>query len=154
MNPFNNSTLVIVDDDPAMLRLVRMLAERVVAGRFDVECFDDSETAMKRIGDSGADILITDLEMPNSSGLDLLRCAKGRNAWTQVLMMTGHSTQTALLEAMELGASDYLVKPLDHAEFTEILQQTIHRQQRWRASLAATWKAQRKLQTTSAESDD
>ena len=134
--------LFIVDDDPDMLRLMTQLAERAVAGRYTVQSFADSELARNRISETGVDILVTDLEMPAPSGLQLLRCAKQRNAWTQTLMITGHSSQEALLEAMECGASDYLLKPIDANEFIELLQQTMSRQQRWRESLAKTWKRQ------------
>ena len=59
--------------------------------------------------------------MPGPGGLELLRCAKRRNPCTQVLFLTGRSTLEALTDALELGATDYLLKPLDQAELISLV---------------------------------
>jgi YesN/AraC family two-component response regulator len=84
------------------------------------------------------DVLITDLEMPGISGLQLLRCAKWRNAWTQVIVVTGHSEMEALTTAMDLGASDYPTKPLELKELENCLCEASARFRRWRHSLQQT----------------
>ena len=100
------SSLLVVDDDPSMTRLVVTVLERALGEAIKVEALTDPAVARERIDEGGIDILLTDLEMPGINGLDLLRCAKRRNACTQVLFFTGHSSQDALLSALELGAAD------------------------------------------------
>ena len=97
------------------------------------------------------DILVTDLEMPGVNGLELLRCAKRRNVCAQVLFVTGHSTLDALTDALELGATDYLLKPLDQAELVELIGDAERRVRRWREALAGTLVASRERQTAAAE---
>lgn len=137
------AALLVVDDDPAILRLLEKVIASSFSEQFNVETCLDAVEARKKIEQWGIDILLTDLEMPGVSGLDLLRSAKNRNAHCQVLLLTGHSSHQALLEAMELGASDYLLKPFEQAELLDLLGQAYSRLQRWKMALLATWKQQK-----------
>ena len=65
-------------------------------------------------------------------------------------MLTGHSSQQALLEAMELGASDYLLKPFESEQISELVGQALDRRIRWKRALAGTW--QQEKQAAAAES--
>jgi DNA-binding NtrC family response regulator len=139
------SRLLLIDDDGSM---VRFLSEVIRAGLGDqivLEPLTDPETARQRIDHGGVDILLTDLEMPGVDGLSLLRTAKQRNAFTQVLFLTGHSTQDALLDALELGATDYLLKPVDREQLLNIVGQAHGRGTRWRQALAETWRRRKEL---------
>lgn len=137
-NP-NRSTLLLVDDDPSILRLLEKVIENSFSAEVSVESLDDPEAALVRIDQGGVDVLLTDLEMPGINGLELLRSAKRRNAHSQVLLLTGHSSQQALLDALELGASDYLLKPVDQQQLLELVGQALSRLRRWKQALAATW---------------
>jgi DNA-binding NtrC family response regulator len=132
--------LLLVDDDPDMLRLLTSVISCAADVDFDVESLTDPVNARTRIEQGGVDILVTDLEMPGVNGLELLQCAKSRNAATQVLLMTGHSTQESLLAALEHGASDYLLKPVNQLELLALLRHTYERQQRWKQALLGTWR--------------
>jgi DNA-binding NtrC family response regulator len=136
--------LLLVDDDVAMLRLLTRVISASFADQIEIEALTDPNEAKERLQDGRVDILVTDLEMPGVSGLELLRCAKSRNATTQVLLITGHSTRGALLNALEFGATDYLLKPVDRTELVELIQETLARQQRWRQALLGTWHSNRK----------
>jgi len=138
-----SSTLLLVDDDPSVVRLLAKLIDRSYGGEIEIESLTDPLEARKRILEGGVDILLTDLEMPGINGLELLRCAKQRNACTQVLFFTGHSSREALLEALELGATDYLIKPVDQGQLLELISQAFNRQRRWNLALAKTWRQQR-----------
>ena len=137
------TTLLLVDDDPNMVRLLAKLIERSCVDQLKMETLTDSAAALERIDYGGVDILVSDLEMPGVNGLDLLRCAKRRSASTQVLFLTGHSTQEAIMQALELGATDFLLKPAGHEELLELIRQAQGRQRRWQHALAATWKQRR-----------
>ena len=139
--------MLLVDDDPSMLKLVRTIVERSFLGQVSVSVAEDPRVAREMIEGSPVDIVITDMEMPGISGLEIVRAAKRRNAYTQVLMLTGHSTVTSLLDAMELGATDYLLKPLDKDAFIAVLTETMNRLERWRKALSGTYAAKAKSQT-------
>ena len=130
--------LLLIDDDPSMVRLLTRIIERSFKNEIELKSLLSPKEARAWIENEVVDILLTDLEMPGVSGLELLRCAKRRNAWTQVLFITGNSTLDALSEALEFGAADYLLKPLDHAELIEVVGQAHKRRRRWREALAGT----------------
>lgn len=137
----SKTKLLLVDDDPSMVRLLAKIIDRSFGDRMEMQSLTDPTTARDAIERNLIDILVTDLEMPGINGLGLLRCAKRRNALTQVLFVTGQSSLDALTDALELGATDYLLKPLDQAELVELLEQAEERVQRWRQALAATLQA-------------
>ncbi|NOY30186.1 MAG: response regulator [Planctomycetes bacterium] len=139
-----SSTLLLVDDDPSIVRLLSTVLEREYGDEITIESLTDPLEARARIIEGGVDILVTDLEMPGIDGLELLRCAKQRSACTQVLFFTGHSSREALLEALELGATDYLIKPVDQGQLLELISQALGRQRRWNLALAETWRQRRK----------
>ncbi len=139
---FNTKTrLLLVDDDPAMIRLLARVIDRSFGEEIELHSLTDPAEARDAIERNLIDILVTDLEMPGTNGLSLLRCAKRRNALTQVLFITGHSSLAALSDALDLGATDYLLKPLDQTELVELLQQAQKRIRRWREALAGTFNA-------------
>lgn len=131
-------TLLIVDDDPAIVRVLQHVIERELSERVNVIAVTDPVAAMERIDQDVCDVLITDLKMPGVDGLSVLRFAKQRNAWTQVIFMTGHSTWNAIGEALESGASDYLVKPVDHQELVDLVRQAYARFARWQTAVGRT----------------
>ncbi len=142
INPFEHKTrLLLVDDDPSMVRLLGRVIERSFGGQIEMRTLTDPALARDAIEQDLFDILVTDLEMPGTNGLSLLRCAKRRNALIQVVFVTGHSSLDALSDALEMGATDYLLKPLDQAELVELLEQAQKRVHRWRQALAGTFHA-------------
>lgn len=133
--------MLLVDDDPSMLKLVRTMIEGSFKDQVIVSVAEDAQIARQMIENMPVDIVITDLEMPGVSGLEIVRAAKRRNVHTQVLMLTGHSTVSSLLDAMDLGATDYILKPLKREEFITVLTETMHRLERWRRALGDTYAA-------------
>lgn len=136
--PNRPTRLLLVDDDPSMVRLLAQIIERQFEGEIELTSLTDPKEARTRIETQNVDILITDLEMPGINGLELLRCAKRRNACTQVLFMTGNSTLNAVIDALESGATDYLLKPLDQAQLFKLIKDARERLLRWRKALTGT----------------
>lgn len=129
------ANLLIVDDDPSMVRLVTTIIERGFRGQIKVESLTDSAAALARIESVGVSILLTDLDMPEIDGLKLLRSAKKRNPSAQVVFLTGQSRHAALLEALELGASDYILKPVDRQQLLDLVEQSLARHHRWQKAI-------------------
>ncbi|MEI8374482.1 MAG: response regulator [Planctomycetota bacterium] len=140
-----STTLLLVDDDPCMMRLLAKIIERSFGNRMQLHSLTDPKEARQWIEQNLVDILVTDLEMPGVNGLELLRCAKRKNPCAQVLFVTGHSTLEALTDALELGATDYLLKPLDQTELIELIEDAEKRLRRWRQALSGTATAKREV---------
>jgi DNA-binding NtrC family response regulator len=130
--------ILIVDDDKDMLTLLEATLRARCGDTVRFQSVASPKKASELLETNLIDILITDMEMPGINGLQLLRCAKRRNAWTQVIMVTGHSETETLTSAMDLGACDYLTKPLDPAELEHCLCEASARFRRWRNSLQLT----------------
>lgn len=132
-------TMLLVDDDPRMIALLRTVIEATADEHIEIETLTNPALARERIERGGVQILLTDLEMPGINGLELLCAAKRRNPLTQVLFLTGHSTATALFDALQFGATDYLIKPFDTNELRRLVEEAYLRTQRWQRAFASTW---------------
>ena len=106
-------TIVAIDDDAAMLRVLdRMLSS---AGYLCVSLTDGRE-AVAALREHRPFLVICDLFMPEISGLDVLRQIRGEDSEQLVLMMSGAPTLEVAVEAMQIGAFDFLRKPFDKKE--------------------------------------
>ena len=105
--------ILIVDDHDALRRgLVRGLME---AGH-DVDEAANGTAAIERLQDGHFDVVLSDLRMGGSDGLDVLRSAKALHPSTAVILMTAFGTVTTAVEAMQIGAFDYVQKPFEIEE--------------------------------------
>ena len=135
--------LLIVDDDPSILRLVEMVLKKSFGSVLTIECVSNAQEAIARINSGDVELLVTDLEMPEVSGLELLRRAKKQKPCTQVLLLTGSTDSASLLDALELGACDYLVKPVDLQMLEQLVGEAMQRLARWKQALRETWAKKR-----------
>ncbi len=135
--------LLVIDDDDAQVRLLTRIVSKSFVDRFEMTALTDAQEACRWIEEFGPDLVITDLEMPGASGLDVLRTTKRRNPAAQVLMLTGCSSAQALLDALEFGATDYLLKPLVPDELVDLLQQSTARIERWQLALTDTMRSRK-----------
>jgi two-component system response regulator YesN len=124
--------ILVIDDDDAQVRLLAKVVGRAFGSRADLTALIDATEALVWIERSKPDLVISDLEMPGASGLQILRATKRRNPIAQVILLTGKSSMSALREALQGGAADYLLKPLDADTLAEVMQQAIERVERWR----------------------
>jgi len=111
-------TLLIVDDDRAIREFVRSVGER--AGYAVTLCADGSE-ALSELRQRHYDLAAVDLCMPGMGGLDVLRAIRGADLDCQVILMSGGATIDNAVDAIKLGAVDFLTKPLDLERFLQLL---------------------------------
>jgi len=78
---------------------------------YTISCFANGATALKQIRADGVDVLLTDKNLPDVGGLDLLRAAREVSPDSQVILITGYASLETALEAFQLGAFDYILKP-------------------------------------------
>ncbi len=106
--------VIVVDDDVSILRILKQLLKDK---GYNVFAASDGKEAIELISVNDFDLVITDLMMPENNGLEVLRKAKEKNPKTQVIMITGFATLDSAIEALKLGAFDYIRKPFKLAEF-------------------------------------
>ena len=110
--------LVVVDDEEAILDVVSRFARR--AG-FEVIACSGGRDAIAHLQTSRADLVMVDLRMPDVGGLDVLRAIREITPHCQAVLMTGYASVDTAVEAIKLGATDYLSKPLDFGRLEELL---------------------------------
>src|SRR5262245_32318694 len=114
----NGGSVLIIDDDANVARAL----ERVLEGAHRVETVSTAEEGIARAQVENFDVLVTDLQMPGMSGLDLI---KELRTDAPIILMTGHHTTDTAIEAMKQGAYDYLLKPVDPDEFLALIEKAM-----------------------------
>jgi DNA-binding NtrC family response regulator len=114
--------VLLVEDDDSLRRVTQLHLEKL---GFDTTATPNAEQALLYLGESPYDVLLTDLNLPGMSGVDLLKRVKLDHPETIVVVVTAFGTISSAVEAMKLGAYDYLVKPLHHHELNELLRRAI-----------------------------
>src|SRR5215471_14768200 len=107
----NRNPILVVDDDSSVRRVMKMQLEE--AG-YQVTLAADGEEAQTLIDEQPPKLVITDLRMPCSGGLDLLRYVRDGGRETTVIIVTAFGTIETAVEAMKAGAYDYVTKPIDY----------------------------------------
>lgn len=102
--------ILLVDDDDS---LRRVLAFKLKSKSYTVTEANSADVALAELGRDKFDLLLTDMRMPGMSGLELLDRVRVSNQDLQVIMITAHATISQAVEAVKLGAFDYLTKPFD-----------------------------------------
>lgn len=120
----NSLSVLIVDDEVEFLEtLVKRLRKR----KLDVNGVTSGETALDSLKDTPVDIVVLDVKMPGMSGLETLREIRRSYPLIEVIMLTGHANMEVAIEGMDLGAFDYLMKPIDIDELLYKIQDAYKR---------------------------
>ena len=116
--PASRPLLLVVDDEVAVLRIIERFARK--AG-FDVVASASGADALRALMRKPADLAMVDLRMPDVNGLDLLRQIRASVPSCEVILMTGYAAVDSAVEAIKLGAREYLTKPFDFDRLREVL---------------------------------
>jgi len=108
-----NTRILLVDDE---IEFVDTLAERLRNRGFHVTRAFDGNSALEKLKEFNFDVMILDVQMPGTNGIDVLKSVKKLKPLTEVLMLTGHGTVETAIDGMRQGAFDFLLKPckIDH----------------------------------------
>jgi two-component system response regulator FlrC len=106
----NASRILVVEDDTALSQALR---DTLVLSGYQVETATDGEQALAKLDHNGVDMVLTDVQMRPMDGRALLRNLRARFQDLPVLVMTAYGTVEQAVEAMKLGAVDYLAKPFE-----------------------------------------
>jgi DNA-binding NtrC family response regulator len=103
-------SLLLVDDEKVFLDI---MAQRLKRRGFAVATADDGETALRHLQTSAIDVVVLDVAMPGMSGIETLQAIKEQQPLIEVVMLTGQATVATAVEAIRLGAFNYLKKPCE-----------------------------------------
>src|SRR5690606_27856758 len=112
---------ILVADDEAGIR--EFVADALELDGHDVVAAADGKAAAKLLDERGFELVITDLKMPGLDGMALLRKVRAEQPEVEVIVMTAHGTVDNAVEAMKLGAFEYLQKPLSGPDELRLLVQ-------------------------------
>ncbi|MBW8868942.1 MAG: response regulator, partial [Acidobacteria bacterium] len=126
--------MLVVDDEPGVVRLIERFASNL---GFEVKTASSGREALEKLETENVAVALVDLRMPDVDGLDVLRGIRAAGAGCHVILMTGHASIDTAIEAIKLGAMDYLSKPFDFDRLRELLSQVRQDIDRRGAVLAA-----------------
>jgi len=114
--------VLLIDDDESLRRVTRVNLER---SGFSVRAEAGGEAGLRAIREESFDVVVTDLAMPDVTGLDVLEAVKRDYPQTAVVLVTGFGTVETAVQAMKNGAFDYLTKPFDREELALVLKRAM-----------------------------
>ncbi len=114
-----NLNILVVDDDEV---LRNELSEWLNGEGHKVKSADSGESAIKMVKGENFNLILTDMKMPGKSGLDVLKAAKKYRPDTHMVMITAYGTIDTAVEAMKIGADDYITKPFEIEQLRSVLQ--------------------------------
>jgi DNA-binding NtrC family response regulator len=124
--------ILIVDDE---LQILTFLDDLFRSAGWEVQTADSGSSGIDRLEQSRFDIVLTDLKMPGSNGIEVLRTAKKLQSDAEVIMMTGYGTVDTAIEAMRAGAFHYIAKPFKADEVLHLVDKAYIQRQLMRENL-------------------
>src|SRR5262245_53623277 len=125
----------VIDDDEAMRDSLHFLLE---SAGFEVTLFESAQVFLTRIDSLDFGCVVSDVRMPGVDGTEMLRRLKGHNSRLPVIIMTGHGDVPLAVEAMKLGAVDFLEKPFDDDVLIAMIEAALKRAEPEARNEAAT----------------
>ena len=102
--------VLLVDDETDF---VETLVKRLRKRKLDVRAASSGQQALDMLSESPSDVVVLDVKMPDMDGIETLRRIKKIAPGVEVVMLTGHANVEVAMQGLELGAFDYLMKPID-----------------------------------------
>lgn len=146
------ATVLVIDDQATSRQILAQIVKSIDA-TLQIELFESAQSALGWMDRSAADLILTDYKMPGMNGIEFLRHARSlpMAQYVPIIMITSHEQSEIRYQALELGATDFLSKPIDHAEcrarFRNLLQL---QQQRLIIEDRANWLEQKVREATQA----
>jgi DNA-binding response OmpR family regulator len=116
--------VLIVDDE---LDFLETIVKRLRARNVEVSGVESGYLALEALDSYSPDVIILDVKMPGLDGIETLREIKKKKPLTEVIMLTGHASVESGIQGMQLGAFDYLMKPIALDELLEKVRQAYER---------------------------
>ena len=114
--------IYVVDDDAVLLDAIRLVLEKE---RYECSCFDNADDCLVQLRQHSCELLISDIQMPDKSGMELLEEVQGFAPWVPVLLMTSYGDIPMTVRAIKLGAVDFIEKPLEWDLFLDLVRSIV-----------------------------
>ena len=118
------SRILIVDDEPEITAILSDLFD----GKYDCTTAGSAEEALGRLAGNNYELVVSDITMPGMSGLDMIPHVKTSSPNTVVVMISGMQTVESAIEALRLGAFDYVMKPFDLRQVEAVVTRALEHQ--------------------------
>ncbi len=116
--------ILIVDDEASMRKMLDIL---LTQEGYEVQTAQSAEAAVDALNLHPFDLVLSDIRMPGLSGIDLLRRLKAEDSQTEVVLMTAYASTESAIEAIKLGAFDYVTKPFQVDELVNIVRHALEK---------------------------
>ena len=116
--------VLLIDDDPAVLTVLEALLQQ---GGFRSVSVGSAQKALDLLDTLPFDVILSDVKMPGMDGIETLREIKKKKPLVEVIMLTGHASVESGIQGMQLGAFDYVMKPVALDELLEKVRQAYDR---------------------------
>lgn len=116
--------VLIIDDEK---RICDSLTSLLIDSGFEVKAYQDSRKAAEEIKSGYFDLILSDIKMPGLTGIDLLRLARAVDPQALVILMTGFASLESALEAINQGAYDYLLKPVEFPQLELVIRRGLEK---------------------------
>ncbi len=123
MSDTRSARVLVVDDD----RLIREIARDALAEAVRVEACSSGAEALAALAEEPADLVLSDLTMPGMTGLELLERVRRVHPGTDFVLVTGHGSVESAVQALRMGAADYLLKPVHPDELLVVVERLLAR---------------------------
>ncbi len=117
--------MLVVDDEPDVLGFVKEILD---ANGFVCDCASTSRQALGMLRSQSYNLLITDIRLPDGSGIDIIRIAREKHPYMAAMVITGFASIEGVKEAMDLGAMDYIPKPFSMKELLLAVENVVKKQ--------------------------
>jgi DNA-binding NtrC family response regulator len=114
--------VLIIDDEESIREYLSMMLERE---GYEVVATADGKKALRSQSQDGFDVVVTDLQLPGLSGIDVLSALREQDPTLPVIIVTGHASQESAIEALNLGAFYYLLKPVSNDELKQVVRNAL-----------------------------
>ena len=142
--------ILVIDDDVSFCVMLKTFLEKkgfVVTNAFN------SKDAEQAVDKENFDVVLTDVRLPDSDGIELLKYIKNKSAASQVILMTGYTEIKTAVNAMKLGAFDYVGKPINPDEIVFTINQALEKKGSNQASATYKTTKQKSASTLDADTD-
>ena len=132
--------ILVIDDDPGLAEVVQLMLARE---GYAVEREGTLEGGLRRVGAADFDLVVTDLKLPDGTGLDAIPAIRGLHEGLPIILMTSYSSMESAIAALRAGAVDYITKPFQNDEFVHAVERALRARRDTEASATAALAAAR-----------
>jgi len=150
-NPAVARAVHIIDDDKALRESLAFLLR---SAQLEVRSFDSAKTFLDALPNASVGCVITDIRMPDMSGIDLLRRLKELKVGVPVIVITGHGDVALAVEAMKIGAADFFEQPFNDDQLVASVRAALQQQQDQTKRGAERAEIEHRISTLSAREKD